>query len=100
MDQAISYLKQLPFAEVKPGLDRVSALLEAVGNPQRSLPTIHIAGTNGKGSVAAMIASVLQSAGYRTGLYTSPHLLSYCERIQINPLSRSLSLALPVYGEG
>jgi dihydrofolate synthase/folylpolyglutamate synthase len=50
----------------------------------KDLRAVHIAGTNGKGSVAVMIASVLQSAGYRVGLYTSPHLVSYCERIQIN----------------
>ncbi|MCS6936071.1 MAG: folylpolyglutamate synthase/dihydrofolate synthase family protein [Candidatus Bipolaricaulota bacterium] len=90
MDQAISYLKRLPFAEVKPGLGRVLALLEAVGHPQRSLPTVHITGTNGKGSVAAMIASVLRSAGYRTGLYTSPHLISYRERMRIYHPSISL----------
>nr|BAL58786.1 FolC bifunctional protein [Candidatus Acetothermum autotrophicum] len=91
MDQAIAYLKRLPHTEVKPGLERIRALLEAVGNPHHELRTIHIAGTNGKGSVAVMVASVLQRAGYRVGLYTSPHLISYCERIQINnlPISES-----------
>ncbi len=84
MDQAIAYLKRLPHTEVKPGLSRIGALLEAVGNPHKRFRAVHIAGTNGKGSVAAMLASVLQSAGYRVGLYTSPHLVSYCERIQIN----------------
>jgi dihydrofolate synthase/folylpolyglutamate synthase len=84
VDQAIAYLKKLPHTEVKPGLARIRALLEAVGNPHKNLRAVHIAGTNGKGSVAVMIASVLQSAGYRVGLYTSPHLVSYCERIQIN----------------
>ncbi len=84
MDQAIAYLKQLPYTEVKPGLDRIRCLLEAVGTPHERLRAVHIAGTNGKGSVAAMIASVLHSAGYRVGLYTSPHLISYGERIQIN----------------
>lgn len=84
MDQAIAYLKRLPHTEVKPGLVRIRALLEAVGEPQKQPRAVHIAGTNGKGSVAAMLASVLQSAGYCVGLYTSPHLLSYCERIQIN----------------
>ncbi len=87
MDQAIAYLKHLPYTEVKPGLDRIGCLLEAVGNPQERLPAVHIAGTNGKGSAAMMIASVLHSAGYRVGLYTSPHLISYCERIQINHIS-------------
>lgn len=84
MDQAIAYLKQLPHTEVKPGLERIQALLERVGNPHERLQAVHIGGTNGKGSVAVMIASVLQRAGYRVGLYTSPHLISYCERIQIN----------------
>ncbi len=84
MDQAITSLKRLPHAEVKPGLSRIRALLEAVGNPHEQLRAVHIAGTNGKGSVAAMLASVLQCAGYRVGLYTSPHLINYCERSQIN----------------
>jgi dihydrofolate synthase/folylpolyglutamate synthase len=84
VDQAIAYLKQLPHTEVKPGLERIQALLERVGNPHERLQAVHIGGTNGKGSVAVMIASVLQRAGYRVGLYTSPHLISYCERIQIN----------------
>jgi dihydrofolate synthase/folylpolyglutamate synthase len=84
VDQAIAYLKQLPHTEVKPGLERIRALLESVDNPHERLRAVHIGGTNGKGSVAVMIASVLQRAGYRVGLYTSPHLISYCERIQIN----------------
>lgn len=84
MDQAIAYLKRLPHTEVKPGLSRIRALLEAVGNPHKQFRAVHIAGTNGKGSVAVMLASVLQRAGYCVGLYTSPHLLSYCERIQID----------------
>lgn len=84
MDQAIAYLKHLPYTEVKPGLDRIQTLLEAVGTPHKKLRAVHIAGTNGKGSVAVMLASVLQHSGYRVGLYTSPHLLSYCERMQIN----------------
>lgn len=84
MDQAILYLKRLPHTEVKPGLARIHTLLAAKDNPHQQLRAVHIAGTNGKGSVAVMLASVLQRAGYRVGLYTSPHLVSYCERIQIN----------------
>jgi dihydrofolate synthase/folylpolyglutamate synthase len=84
VDQAIASLKRLPHTEVKPGLARIRALLAAVGNPHHRLRAVHIAGTNGKGSVAVMLASVLQRAGYRVGLYTSPHLISYCERIQID----------------
>src|SRR5438105_7965063 len=59
-------------------------LAEALGNPQRKLPSVLIAGTNGKGSTAATLASIVQAAGYRTGLYSSPHLLEINERIQIN----------------
>ncbi len=69
---------------IKPGLDVIAALLEQAGQPQQSCPYIHVAGTNGKGSVCALIASVLQQAGYRTGLYTSPHLRDFNERIQVD----------------
>ncbi|MDD3108426.1 MAG: bifunctional folylpolyglutamate synthase/dihydrofolate synthase [Alistipes sp.] len=68
----------------KAGLERIEALEEALGNPHRRFRSIHIAGTNGKGSVSHMIASVLQHAGYRTGLFTSPHLKDFRERIRIN----------------
>ncbi len=72
--------------EIKLGLDRISAALELAGNPQDSLKCIHVAGTNGKGSVCAMLAAVLQEAGYKTGLYTSPHIYDYTERIKINDI--------------
>ncbi|MHC1741188.1 MAG: folylpolyglutamate synthase/dihydrofolate synthase family protein [Anaerolineaceae bacterium] len=65
-------------------LQRMVDLMSLLGNPHFKYPVIHIAGTKGKGSTAAMIASVLQQEGYRIGLYTSPHLIDYCERIQIN----------------
>lgn len=65
-------------------LARMERLLEALGNPQRQVPIIHVAGTNGKGSVCAYLSSVLATAGYRVGRYTSPHLVSWCERICIN----------------
>ncbi len=68
----------------KPSLDNTIALCEAVGNPQHQFKSIHIAGTNGKGSSSHMIASILQSSGYKTGLYTSPHLLDFRERIKLN----------------
>jgi dihydrofolate synthase / folylpolyglutamate synthase len=67
----------------KLGLDRIGALLEALGNPQQSCRIVHVAGTNGKGSTCAMIESALRAAGYRTGLFTSPHLVEPTERIQI-----------------
>ncbi len=66
------------------GLDRTRSLLEALGEPQLGYPTIHIGGTNGKGSVAAMCATVLREAGMRTGLYTSPHLCDFGERVQVD----------------
>lgn len=68
----------------KPGLDNTIQLMNAMKNPQKGFISIHIAGTNGKGSVSHLIAAVLQSAGYKTGLYTSPHLVDFGERIKIN----------------
>lgn len=65
-------------------LGRVRELLRAVGNPQQAYHTFHVAGTKGKGSVSALLASTLQAAGYRAGLYTSPHLLRFTERIQVD----------------
>ncbi len=68
----------------KPGLERIAAFCRHMGNPQRNFFTIHVAGTNGKGSVSHIIASVLQQAGYRTGLFTSPHLQDFRERIRVD----------------
>ena len=68
----------------KPGLERIAAFCRHLGNPQRNFFTIHVAGTNGKGSVSHIIASVLQQAGYRTGLFTSPHLKDFRERIRVD----------------
>ena len=67
----------------KPGLERIAEMCQIIGNPQRNYFVIHIAGTNGKGSVSNMIASVLQQAGYQTGLFTSPHLTDFRERIRV-----------------
>lgn len=90
--QAISYLESFIDYERRPGdlpkshfrLDRMRKLLVELGNPQDDFKSVHIAGTNGKGSTAAMLAAVLTEAGYKTGLYTSPHLVTFRERIQIN----------------
>ncbi|MBE7381162.1 MAG: bifunctional folylpolyglutamate synthase/dihydrofolate synthase [Leptolyngbya sp. SIO1E4] len=68
------------------GLDRIQRLLTALGNPQTQVPIVHVAGTNGKGSVCAYLSSVLEQAGYQVGRYTSPHLVSWCERICINTI--------------
>ncbi len=76
--------ERMPRSAIVFDLRRVEALLERLGNPQEAAKSIHIAGTKGKGSTVAMIASILTQAGYRTGLYTSPHLLDFTERIQID----------------
>lgn len=68
----------------KPGLDTIRTLCAGLGNPHKKYPTIHVAGTNGKGSTASLLAAVLQSAGCRTGLYTSPHLVDFRERIRVD----------------
>ena len=78
-----SYLAGLERQGVKLGLERVKILLDLCGNPHESPVCIHVAGTNGKGSVCALVESILRATGFRTGLYTSPHLVSYGERIQI-----------------
>ncbi len=82
--QAIEYIHSVFWKGSVPGLGRTQTLLEKMGNPQDSLKFVHIAGTNGKGSTAAMTASILQKAGYRTGLYTSPYIYRFHERMQIN----------------
>jgi dihydrofolate synthase/folylpolyglutamate synthase len=82
--ETIDFLYGIRLFGQKLGLETMQYLLRLMGNPQDSLRFIHIAGTNGKGSVAAMMHAVLSGAGYRTGLYTSPHLVSFCERFQVN----------------
>lgn len=71
-------------AAYKPGLGNMLRLMDALGNPHKDPPCIHIAGTNGKGSTSHILAAILQSTGYRTGLYTSPHLIDFAERIRVN----------------
>ncbi|MCL2030668.1 MAG: bifunctional folylpolyglutamate synthase/dihydrofolate synthase [Oscillospiraceae bacterium] len=83
MDSAIRYIHSLSVFGSRPGLERVRALLERCGNPHRSLNAVHIAGTNGKGSTAAMLASILRARGLRAGLFTSPGVETFSERIQI-----------------
>lgn len=84
MNNGIDYLNSLGLHKVKPGLERIKTVLKALGNPQDKVPAIIIAGTNGKGSVAAAISSILSAECYRVGLYTSPHLINITERIRIN----------------
>lgn len=83
-NQALKYLRELELHGINLGLGRVRKVLKSLDNPEFKLPVIHIAGTNGKGSVACFIASILQQEGYRVGLYTSPHLMDIRERIQID----------------
>lgn len=82
VDYSLKHSSELAKAEFN--LDRMFSLMEELGNPQSKYPIIHVAGTKGKGSVCALCASALGAAGFKVGLYTSPHLLDYCERIQIN----------------
>ena len=84
VNEAIEYIHSVFWKGSIPGLSRVQELLEKMGNPQDSLKFVHIAGTNGKGSTAAMTASILRKAGYRTGLYTSPYIYRFHERMQID----------------
>jgi dihydrofolate synthase / folylpolyglutamate synthase len=76
--------RKIPYDPARMGLERMRQLLDAIGSPDRTLPIIHVAGTKGKGSTSAMIAAALSAAGYRTGLYTSPHLERIEERMRID----------------
>jgi dihydrofolate synthase/folylpolyglutamate synthase len=84
MQDLLHYLFSLHRFGIKPGLERIQFLLSFLDNPETLYPCIHVAGTNGKGSVCSILASILQSAGYKTGLYTSPHIRLFNERIRIN----------------
>ena len=82
--EAVEYIHSITWMGSKPGLERTQELLRRMGDPQKKLKFVHIAGTNGKGSTAAMTASILQKAGYKVGLFTSPCIFKFNERIQIN----------------
>ena len=84
LKEALAYIDGLQWFGSKPGLERIGELLDKLDRPQDKLRFIHIAGTNGKGSCAAMTASVLKAAGHRVGLYTSPYLYRFQERMQVN----------------
>ena len=84
VNEAIAYIHSVFWKGSIPGLGRTQELLRRIGNPEKKLKFIHIAGTNGKGSTAAMTASILRQAGYRTGLYTSPYIYRFHERMQID----------------
>lgn len=82
-DEAISYIHGVSWTFCKPGLERIGALCEALGNPQDKLSFVHVAGTNGKGSFCSMLDSVLREAGYKVGLYTSPYITEFTERMRV-----------------
>lgn len=82
--QSLPAFEQTGATAYKPGLERISEFCRHLGNPQRNFFTIHVAGTNGKGSVSHILASILREAGYRTGLFTSPHLKDFRERIRVD----------------
>ena len=84
MNDHLQWMYALGRFGIKPGLGAMAEIMEALGHPEQEWPSVHIAGTVGKGSTAAFMASVLREAGYRVGLYTSPHLVKFNERIQIN----------------
>jgi len=81
-DEALKYIHGISWTFCKPGLERISELCERLGNPQNDLKFVHVAGTNGKGSFCSMLSSVLIKAGYKVGLYTSPYILEFNERMR------------------
>ncbi len=83
-NESVEYIHSLLAFGIKPGLERISILLDLLDNPQDKLKIVHIAGTNGKGSTSTMISNMLICEGYKTGLFTSPYVIDFCERIQIN----------------
>ncbi len=82
--EAIEYIENYTWSTTRLGLDRTRELLHTLSDPQKKLKFVHVAGSNGKGSTCAMLDSILRAAGYRTGLYTSPHIQDFCERMQVN----------------
>ncbi len=84
INKLLDYLYNLKSLGTKFGLETITNLLNTLNNPQQKFKTIHVAGTNGKGSTSAILASILEEAGFKTGLYASPHLVNFNERIQIN----------------
>lgn len=82
--EAIAYIEDCGWSKTRLGLGRTRELLARIGNPQKKLRFVHVTGSNGKGSTCAMLARILMEAGYRTGLYISPYIQHFCERIQIN----------------
>ena len=84
IEETLAYIHNVKWMGSKPGLSRTRELLKNLGNPEKKLKFVHVAGTDGKGSTSSYIAKVLQKAGYKTGLYTSPYIIKFNERMQIN----------------
>jgi len=84
IEEAMQFIYRTSWKGSKLDLSRITALMQLLGNPQKKMKFVHIAGTNGKGSTAAMLASILEEAGYKTGLYTSPVIHTFGERMQVN----------------
>ena len=82
-EQSLEYIHGISWTFCKPGLERISELCSALGHPERELKFVHVAGTNGKGSFSCILESVLRNAGYRTGLYTSPYIKEFGERMRV-----------------
>ena len=91
IDSTLEYLYQLHNRGIKLGLENINKILHECNNPHDKFKSIHLAGTNGKGSTASIIAKILQNSGEKVGLYTSPHLINFNERIRINgvPISNN-----------
>ncbi|MGK7345234.1 MAG: bifunctional folylpolyglutamate synthase/dihydrofolate synthase [Candidatus Nitrospinota bacterium M3_3B_026] len=96
---ALAYLNSLDFRGMRLGLERAELLLDRLGNPHRDFSVVHVAGTNGKGSTSGMISAILTQAGIRNGLYTSPHLETFRERIQVNGKMISQAAAVDLINE-
>ncbi len=83
-DEALEYIHSISWTFCKPGLERITALCHALGDPQKDLKFIHVAGTNGKGSFCSMLESILRASGYRTGMFTSPYIKNFNERMMVS----------------
>ena len=83
-EESLNWLYSFKQYGSKLGLERISYLVKQLGNPQNNIKIVHVTGTNGKGSVCKFIGSILQKAGYKTGIYISPHLQRFSERIVVN----------------
>ena len=82
--EAIAYIEANTWSATRLGLERTRTLLRALGDPQKQLKFVHVTGSNGKGSTCAVLDAILRQAGYRTGLYTSPYIQSFCERVRVD----------------